>query len=623
MSMPESGRRNIKNAAGVRFPSAPARERWRLAGEFRLCRRDAGAPGFMSLFAAIVLLAALSPLRAETAAPPPAHKVRIVLVGDSTVTDSAGWGLGFKQLLSDRAECINTAMGGRSSLSFRSEGRWTNALALQGDYYLIQFGHNNEPGKPGRSTDMPTFVSNMVSYVEEARAIGAQPVLVTPLVRRQWDKDHPGKIKSSLAPYAAEVRKIAAGMNVPLVDLHDRSRELCESLGREKCYPFSPLKTVEGTNTFDGTHLTASGSVLFARLVTDELRKAVPALAPVFQADAAGTSARAAPGEVPLGALLRAGESKSYPHTGEPPMPPGLKPLFDVRMRDPSICRGPDGMYYLTGTTGTNIWVANEGIEIWKSPDLKNWAPLGMVWSIERDGTWQKTWTVKNGNRRRAVWAPEIHWLKGNFYIAYCVTGLGTGLLRSTTGRAEGPYASVNQPDAPLTPGIDASLFEDDDGKVYFVYGSGYLARLKDDLSGLAEGPVRLRCVPADTDIEHHHPQRPCASSELDHVGFEGAFLFKANGLYYLSCAERYYERYHCMTAESETLRGPYRARYVSVPEAGHNVFFRDQQGAWWSTIFGNDDDAPFRERPGILRVEFDPNGHLRPLVPPLKKNGR
>src|SRR5262245_50799090 len=80
------------------------------------------------------------------------QKLKIVLVGDSTVTDGAGWGLGFKQFLSDGINCINTARGGRSSQSYMNEGRWTNALALKGDYYLIQFGHNNEPGKPGRST---------------------------------------------------------------------------------------------------------------------------------------------------------------------------------------------------------------------------------------------------------------------------------------------------------------------------------------------------------------------------------------------------------------------------------------------------------------------------------------
>ncbi|MDR3456007.1 MAG: pectinesterase family protein [Verrucomicrobiae bacterium] len=224
---------------------------------------------------------------ADDATAPAAAKIKIVLVGDSTVTDNAGWGLGFKQFLTDGAECINTSQGGRSSESFRREGRWTNALALKGDYYLIQFGHNNEPGKPGRSTDMPTFVSNMVSYVEEARAIGAKPVLVTPLTRRQWDKEHPGKIKSSLAPYAEEVRKIAAEWHVPLVDLQARSIELCESLGPEKCLEFSPPKVVDGTNTggFDGTHLNEKGHVLFARLVVEELRKAAPELSPVLRAE--------------------------------------------------------------------------------------------------------------------------------------------------------------------------------------------------------------------------------------------------------------------------------------------------------------------------------------------------
>jgi pectinesterase len=225
------------------------------------------------------------PLRADDN-PPAGHKIKIVLVGDSTVQDSSGWGLGFREFLdTNKVELINTARGGRSSMSFMREGRWTNALALRADYYLIQFGHNNEPGKPGRSTDMATFVSNMTQYVTDALAIGAKPVLVTPLTRRQWDKNNPGKIKSSLEPYAAEVRKIAAEKNVPLVDLHARSIELVEKLGREKCYEFSPIKIVGGTNAYDGTHLNYKGRVLFARLVVEELRKAAPELAPVLLAE--------------------------------------------------------------------------------------------------------------------------------------------------------------------------------------------------------------------------------------------------------------------------------------------------------------------------------------------------
>jgi len=240
---------------------------------------------------AVALASAILLAAAPAQSPAAETRIKIILVGDSTVTDNAGWGLGFKQFLTAAAECLNTSQGGRSSESFRREGRWTNALALKGDYYLIQFGHNNEPGKPGRSTDMPTFVSNMVSYVEEARAVGAKPVLVTPLTRRQWDKEHPGKIKSSLAPYAEEVRKIAAEKHVPLVDLQARSIELCESLGPEKCLAFSPNKTnADGQIGYDGTHLNEKGHVLFARLVVDELRKACPELGPVLRAEPANAN---------------------------------------------------------------------------------------------------------------------------------------------------------------------------------------------------------------------------------------------------------------------------------------------------------------------------------------------
>ena len=201
----------------------------------------------------------------------------IVLVGDSTVTDNAGWGLGFAQFLADGVKLTNTARGGRSSMSFIKEGSWEKALALKGDYYLIQFGHNDEPGKAGRSTTEEEYRSYMERYVDEARAAGATPVLVTSLVRRQFDKTDLHKINSSLQSRAEIVRAISREKNVPLVELHDRSKELCEKIGRDGCYVFSPSK--EG-GKYDGTHLNVEGYVLFGRIVAEELRRVVPALAP-------------------------------------------------------------------------------------------------------------------------------------------------------------------------------------------------------------------------------------------------------------------------------------------------------------------------------------------------------
>ncbi len=228
----------------------------------------------------------------STAEAKPNPDVRIVLVGDSTVTDKQGWGPGFKSFLTDRAECINVARGGRSSKSFINEGLWTEALALKGDYYLIQFGHNDEPGKGERSTDPnTTYREFMTKYVDETRAIGAKPVLVTSLVRRQWDKSGSGKINSSLTPYVEVVKELAKEKNVPLVDLHASSKQLCEQLGKEKCWEFSPIKD---NNQIDNTHLNAEGSMMFGQLVVEELIKAVPELKPYFHSESAtGTNSTA------------------------------------------------------------------------------------------------------------------------------------------------------------------------------------------------------------------------------------------------------------------------------------------------------------------------------------------
>lgn len=244
-------------------------------------RRDFLAAGIgVSAFAAGVRDARAGTIQAQPAAASQAKTVRIVLVGDSTVTDGVGWGFGFKQYLGAGAECINTAANGRSSKSFIDEGRWRDALAMRGDYYLIQFGHNDEPGKgPDRETDpQTTYTANMSRYVDEARAIGAKPVLVTSLTRRAFSAG--GTIVPNLDPYVAAVKAVAAAKRVPLLDLHARSIELGEQLGDEAWAAMSP-RAADGS--VDRTHLNTRGSLRIAPLVIAELRVKVPELATVFR----------------------------------------------------------------------------------------------------------------------------------------------------------------------------------------------------------------------------------------------------------------------------------------------------------------------------------------------------
>jgi lysophospholipase L1-like esterase len=262
----------------------------------------------------------------------PIHASKIVLVGDSTTAVQGGWGGAFcDRHVASLLACVNLARGGRSTASYRAEGAWDIALhemragPFEAVYVLVQFGHNDQPGKPGRSTDLATeYPQNLRRYVAEIRAAGAHAVLVTPLTRRQFEA---GRLLDDLAPWAEATRVVARELDVPLVDLHARSRDLVQGMGpvlamRAAQRPASPAQVVAaqaGTTigtpppatsaaatsdaamtavpapvatqdnaaaepmgqarlAFDYTHLGPEGAALFAAIVADELAQQVPAL---------------------------------------------------------------------------------------------------------------------------------------------------------------------------------------------------------------------------------------------------------------------------------------------------------------------------------------------------------
>ena len=223
----------------------------------------------------------------------PALPDRVILVGDSTMASSTGYGDALCARLTPETACLNLARGGRSSGSFRAEGRWDEVTGLLRDgagyrrtYVLIQFGHNDQPGKPGRSTDYATeFPVNMTRYVEEARALGAVPVLVTPLTRRSFRQ---GYVQDDLAPWAATVRKIAAATGTPLVDLNALSLAAVQAMG-----PQQADKLARTGANFDHTHVGPLGAQRFSDIVARELLRKVPDLAPAF-APGERTAARGA-----------------------------------------------------------------------------------------------------------------------------------------------------------------------------------------------------------------------------------------------------------------------------------------------------------------------------------------
>ncbi len=279
-----------------------------------------------SLIAALALQTAPVTPPVEVPQVRPISASKIILVGDSTTAVVGGWGPSFcADHVTSFVACVNLARGGRSSGSYFAEGSWDLALAemstsgFSPTYVLIQFGHNDQPGKPGRSTDLATeFPANLRRYVAETRARGAIPVLLTPLTRRQFVE---GQLQNDLEPWAQTIRDIAAETGAPLVDLNASSVAAVQAMGPAMAGRFAQMApspevaaamltgttipaatgvpgaaaataaaqaavntnaTVEPVGqariAFDYTHLGRAGADYFSAMVTRDLMLAVPEL---------------------------------------------------------------------------------------------------------------------------------------------------------------------------------------------------------------------------------------------------------------------------------------------------------------------------------------------------------
>lgn len=248
-------------------------------------------PLILSLF----VVASCVGLAQQAPEPSTGANIKIVLVGDSTVNPEGGWGPAFCALLSPDIDCVNLARNGRSSKSYYDEGLWANALAQHASYILIQFGHNDMPGKgPARETDPDTtYSANIRRYIEQARAAGAKPVIVTSLSRRNY---RDGKLVEDLAAYAQAARRVAGEEGVPLIDLNAKSTKLLEGMTQEQAdqYDAEGHPDAAGKKGPDRTHLNDTGKAIFGRMVAADLARVCPELAPYIHlaAPAPSTSAK-------------------------------------------------------------------------------------------------------------------------------------------------------------------------------------------------------------------------------------------------------------------------------------------------------------------------------------------
>lgn len=216
-----------------------------------------------------------------------AQQPTLFLIGDSTMANKEnpdknpehGWGQMLPPLLTSEIIIQNHATNGRSSKSFRTEGRWNRVLnqLKKGDFVIIQFGHNDQKVNDSvRFTNPYTqYRANIERYVNETRSKGAIPILMTSIARRNFNEN--GVLVDTHKEYPLVVRMVADDLKVSFVDLQLLSEQLEISYGPEGSkklhlhykkgdQPYYP----KGKN--DDTHLSKMGAESIAKLAATSLK---------------------------------------------------------------------------------------------------------------------------------------------------------------------------------------------------------------------------------------------------------------------------------------------------------------------------------------------------------------
>lgn len=218
--------------------------------------------------------------------------LRIFLVGDSTMADKSyapgnpekGWGQILPLYFKEGVMIVNHAVNGRSTKNFREEGRWERVLdeVQEGDFIFIQFGHNDQKeDDPNRYASPADYKKNLIRYVLEARAKGAIPVLVTPLSRRSFDGQ--GNLKDTHAAYTLQMKEVALELDVILLDLNAKSRELLMAWGVERSKElfmhFEPGQYERFPDGIvDNTHFSPTGAFRMCDLAVAAIHQQIPVL---------------------------------------------------------------------------------------------------------------------------------------------------------------------------------------------------------------------------------------------------------------------------------------------------------------------------------------------------------
>jgi hypothetical protein len=273
----------------------------------------------------------------------------------------------------------------------------------------------------------------------------------------------------------------------------------------------------------------------------------------------------------------------------------------DRPLRDPSVCRGPGDVYYLTGSVCTvgepqenafweNAFWENDGVYMWKSKDLETWEPMGCVMVLkdqpyELYGPYRWLHKVqvlpdRYGEKRLyGVDAPEVHYARDTFWLTISMVRQGTAVMRSTSGKAEGPYELV---DLLSTRGEDPSMCAAGED-IWWTFGEGYVTKLVTTKPGKHTPRGRKETMALQPRPQLVRPQAGEDGVPLC-VGERGAFLVEADGKFHLLATEQVIGpdnkvRWDTFVATADKPLGPYGKRRLLIPGGGPATVFRHADG--------------------------------------------
>lgn len=203
---------------------------------------------------------------------------KVFYIGDSTVQlnkidtyPQTGMSQVLHLYMADHVQVVPHGKNGRSTKSFLEEGRFlpVQEAMREGDFLLIQFGHNDEKSDVLRHTEpFGSYQENLRFFIREARAVGAYPVLITPIARRLFDEEGPFR-SGSHGQYPEAMRQLGEAEQVPVADLTAITEAFLAELGDEASKPLFVWPV-------DNTHLKYDGAVKMAGFLAKELERFGP-----------------------------------------------------------------------------------------------------------------------------------------------------------------------------------------------------------------------------------------------------------------------------------------------------------------------------------------------------------